>query len=653
MPNQIYATHYEIQEDIAQGAMGMVRKALDLKLNRIVALKIVHPHLCSDETFRKRFLREARAMAQLQHANIVTIYAVEQHEGSQFIVMEYFPGGNLSARISPDTCLPLEEAVAITQQLASALAYAHDRGIIHRDVKPANVLINSHNLIKLTDFGIAAALDESPLTNAGQLIGTLRYMSPEQARDATLDGRSDLYSLGLMFYEMVTGSHPRRNLSNAAILSMLAAEGNAPPLAFPADVPPDVRAIIQELLKFKPTDRIKDARALMRRLEALNLGPMPSPLGEANQPSADATMFDLDAEGKLIPLLKQEQGDARQPDYTRMGITALLGVIFLVSAFGLYKIAPKIQDLFEKPSPPVAPAKLVMQSVPSVQKTEVSPTPPTAGNAGDGQLPVPNVQRKDLANISAPPLAPPKEPLVRRPAVETPAPLPSKGKQELLERPSAPVAPAKPVVQSVPLVQKTEASPTPPNAGYAGDTKLAVAKVQETDLAKTRALPVVPPKQSLAIPPAVEPSAALPSKGKQDTPPPIPSVVVEKPSVPSIPPMATPVETGPAVPPSNQEILQRLERVRTLVEKRDLPALAALTTMSKDQNENIQALFDNYTTITASLGKITTTATTLTTALRIDKLITVDGESVPVEDMLRSIPITVPRNGDQWGPITW
>jgi serine/threonine protein kinase len=263
------AGKYVLQEEIALGEMGVIYKALDRTLNRVVAIKLVHAHLSGNPSFAERFLRETRAMARLQHENIVTIYSVEQDQGTPFIVMEYFPGTNLLHRIQPNTSFPLSEALSITYQIAKALAYAHEHGIIHRDVKPANVLIGSDHRLKLKDFGIAAALDEVPLTMAGQLIGTLLYMSPEQARDATLDGRSDLYSLGLILYEMLTGTHPRRDLSNAAILGILSAEENAPVLAFPPSVPMETQAVVKDLLRYRAVDRIKDARQLLHRLEFL------------------------------------------------------------------------------------------------------------------------------------------------------------------------------------------------------------------------------------------------------------------------------------------------------------------------------------------------------------------------------------------------
>lgn len=321
MSDRIFAGKYEVQQEIAQGAMGIVYKALDQKLNRVVALKVVHPHLTSDASFLQRFLREARAMARLQHSNIVTIYSVEQDQSTQFMVMEYFPGINLHGRMQPNTGLPITQALAITIQIAKALAYAHAHGIIHRDIKPANVLIGSDDRVKLTDFGIAAALDEAPLTTAGQLIGTLLYMSPEQAKDAGLDGRSDLYSLGLMFYEMVTGAHPRRGLSNAAVLGMLVSESASPTLSFSPAISPSVQAIIRDLLHYRPVDRIKDAHQLIDRLESLQTGgrPMPPPAIRGIALADDHTICELD---ETQALRSATPKNFRQPPKDPRGKTA-------------------------------------------------------------------------------------------------------------------------------------------------------------------------------------------------------------------------------------------------------------------------------------------------------------------------------------------
>ena len=437
MPEIIDSDNYEIQEEIAQGSMGKVCKALDRKLNRIVAVKVVHQHLASDESFRKRFLREARAMAQLQHPNIVTIHDVVQHEGPPFIVMEYFPGSTLQTRMEPGTSFPLTDALAITNQLANALAYAHEHGIIHRDIKPANVLIGPDNLVKLTDFGIAAAIDEAPLTTAGQLIGTLRYMSPEQARDATLDGRSDLYSLGLILYEMLTGTHPRRNLSNTAILGILTAEANAPLLAFPPSVPVDIQTIVKDLLRYQPGDRIRDAHELHRRLESLpGIGrKLLPPSHTKTSPSADETICELQTPG-IAPPPKTPPNHPDDPPRKFSILPILIILAIVASGVGLYALSTTIKSLFSA-QPPILPPLSDSKSIP------VPPTPTvTPGKAEPPSTPplaaLPQVQPQQKT-------APPPH----RPGAMS---APIQGKQEPTP---TPVSPARAPTQ-VPLLVKPD-----------------------------------------------------------------------------------------------------------------------------------------------------------------------------------------------------
>jgi serine/threonine-protein kinase len=373
MPELVFAEKYEVQVQIAQGGMGIVYKALDRKLNRVVALKVVHAHLCGDSSFLQRFLREARAMARLQHENIISIFSVEQDHGTQFIVMEYFEGTNLRDKTQPNVIFPLQEAIAITYQIAKALAYAHGHGLIHRDVKPANVLLDSDNRVKLTDFGIAAALDDAPLTSAGQLIGSLPYMSPEQARDTTLDGRSDLYSLGLIMYEMLTGTHPRRNLSNAAILGMLTAEEKIPPLTFPPSVPVEVQAVVKDLLRFRPADRIGDASQLLRRLESLQAleGAVQSSSNKPISVASDETMFEFDK-----PAVPTGKKPASRPEGTRhiLVVLAVLGVVAGGGA-GVYTLFSS-----PRPVPPLQPGPVdTAPPKPASDPIVVAPKPaPTA-----------------------------------------------------------------------------------------------------------------------------------------------------------------------------------------------------------------------------------------------------------------------------------
>ncbi|MGE0642586.1 MAG: serine/threonine-protein kinase [Nitrospira sp.] len=275
MAPQVLAGKYELREEIARGGMGIIYKAFDHKLHDTVVIKVVHAHLSSDSSFAERFLREARAMAKLrQHENIVKIYAVEEEGETQFLVMEYCPGDNLRSLIRKTAPLPVHRVVQIAQQLASALAYAHSEGVIHRDIKPANVLFDKRGKVKLTDFGIAAALDEASITKAQDIIGTPEYMSPEQARGVKLDqltGRSDLYSLGIVMYEMLTGRTPYAESSGTSILGKLAYDRKELTLQFPNHVSAMVRDVVRSLVRRNPDERMPDAETLAGRLrEILN-----------------------------------------------------------------------------------------------------------------------------------------------------------------------------------------------------------------------------------------------------------------------------------------------------------------------------------------------------------------------------------------------
>ncbi len=267
MPDLIFSGKYLVQEEIAKGGMGVIYKALDRTLNRLVAIKVVHEHFSGDASFTERFIREARAMARLHHENIVTIFSVEEDRGAYFIVMEYFPGMDLRARIKARQALQIHESLDIAFQIANALAFAHSQGIVHRDIKPANILVDPRGRVKLTDFGIAAALDEASITSTGQIIGTPEYMSPEQAGGIEVDGRTDLYSLGILLHEMVAGHTPFRNMPKANILSKLLDPHYEIPLSFSAEIPSTVKAIVEDLVRRDPEYRTPRATILAGQLK--------------------------------------------------------------------------------------------------------------------------------------------------------------------------------------------------------------------------------------------------------------------------------------------------------------------------------------------------------------------------------------------------
>jgi len=261
----IFFGKYEVVREIGRGGMGVVYLALDRTLDRHVAIKSLHAHLTGDESFMERFFREARAMARLQHENIIAIFSVESEHNSPVMIMEYFESQSLRYVLREGSST-LGQVVKMAIQIAEALGYAHGQGIVHRDVKPGNVLIAKSGKVKLADFGIAAALDESSLTATGQVIGTPEYMAPEQARGEALDGRSDLYAVGIVLYEMLVGHTPFHGVSKTAILGKLLHDRDGVPLVFPQSIPRAVRSIVQYLVRKDPAQRLPDAATLVSAL---------------------------------------------------------------------------------------------------------------------------------------------------------------------------------------------------------------------------------------------------------------------------------------------------------------------------------------------------------------------------------------------------
>ena len=269
MIGQLLAGRYELQDVAGSGGMSSVYRARDTVLERTVAIKILHDHFSGDPAYVERFRREARALAQLNHPNIVTVIDRGEFEGRQFIVFEHVEGENLKELIAREGQLPVERALALVHQVARGLAFAHDHGVVHRDVKPHNILIDEDGVAKVTDFGIARSVEPSDgLTETGTLLGTSEYIAPEQASGARVDERSDQYSLAAVLYELLTGAPPYSG-ENFMAVAMKHIQQPVPSVrdARP-DVSPRLDAIISRAMAKRPEDRFPSTEAMMAALEA-------------------------------------------------------------------------------------------------------------------------------------------------------------------------------------------------------------------------------------------------------------------------------------------------------------------------------------------------------------------------------------------------
>ncbi|MEX2658558.1 MAG: Stk1 family PASTA domain-containing Ser/Thr kinase [Acidimicrobiales bacterium] len=271
-PQQVYNGRYELHRLIARGGMAEVFLARDALLDRPVALKVLFPEFATDPSFVERFRREAQSAANLSHPNIVSVYDWGEEDGTYFIVMEYVEGRSLAQIIKDEGPLHPDRAADITADTAAALGFAHRNGVVHRDVKPGNILINPSGTVKVADFGIARAVSTSEnLTQTGTVMGTATYFSPEQARGESVDPRSDVYSLGVVLYEMLTGRPPFSGDSPVSVAYKHVQETPETPRARNPDVPTALEAVTLKTIAKNPANRYatgEDLRADLRRFRA-------------------------------------------------------------------------------------------------------------------------------------------------------------------------------------------------------------------------------------------------------------------------------------------------------------------------------------------------------------------------------------------------
>jgi serine/threonine protein kinase len=259
---------FQIESLLGQGGMARVYRGTDRVLGRTVAIKVLASNLGSDPQFVARFRQEAQAAASVSHPNLVSVFDTGSEGDVHFIVMEYVEGRTLDETIKAEGPLDLPRALHIARAICAALSAAHARGIIHRDIKPANILLQPDGLVKVMDFGIAKATDAPPLTNAGLVIGTAAYLSPEQAQGLPVDARSDIYSVGCVLYEMLTGVPPLAGDTLFDIVYKLAVEDPLPPSSLNPSVPEDIDRIVMRALAKRPDGRYQSALDMNMELEA-------------------------------------------------------------------------------------------------------------------------------------------------------------------------------------------------------------------------------------------------------------------------------------------------------------------------------------------------------------------------------------------------
>jgi serine/threonine protein kinase len=296
--------HFHILEKLGEGGMGVVYKAQDTKLDRVVALKFLPEQATSTGEERARFIQEAKSAATLNHPNVCTIHGIEEHEGRQFIEMEYVDGVTLRVKI-PEEGLKLQDAVDYAIQIAEALQEAHSKGIVHRDVKAENVMLNEKNQMKVMDFGLAKLRGSSRLTKTSSTIGTLAYMAPEQIQGEEVDSRSDIFSFGVLLFEMLTGRSPFRGEHEAALVYSIVNEEPQEIQQFRLDVPETIVHLMKRALEKDPDDRYQNMNEIVGELRwAKRQSARVSRKVPVEKPAAEVTG---DIEGATTQPVSQEE----------------------------------------------------------------------------------------------------------------------------------------------------------------------------------------------------------------------------------------------------------------------------------------------------------------------------------------------------------
>jgi serine/threonine-protein kinase len=305
----ISAGRYRVERELGGGAMAKVFLAHDQELDRWVAVKILDEQLAADESFRARFSREARVAAGLSHPNVVTVFDVGETDGRPFIVMEYVEGRTLDDRLREEGPLPPDEVERLGRQVCAGLEHAHEHGLVHRDLKPGNLIERVDGTVKIADFGIARAAEETELTEVGTIIGTAAYLAPEQIDGGAVTPQTDLFAFGLVLYELLAGRRPWQ----VQRLTDLARRRTTEPAALPGGTPPALAELVGRCIEHEPEDRPASTAEVARLLD------------RQEAPDTDAT--------QVLPRTERAR-TRRQPRRSPglLPVAAVAGLVFLLAA---------------------------------------------------------------------------------------------------------------------------------------------------------------------------------------------------------------------------------------------------------------------------------------------------------------------------------
>lgn len=426
MIGKILGNRYEIISQLGGGGMALVYKGRDTLLNRQVTVKLLRPEFTCDEEFVARFRREAQAVAKLSHPNIVSVYDVGQEGDIHYIVMEYVEGKNLKELIREEGILPVNRAVDIARQICEGLDHAHDSGIVHRDIKPHNILVTSGGKVKVTDFGIARAVTSVTVTQAGTIVGSVHYFSPEQAKGENTGARSDIYSVGIVLYEMVTGQVPFQGDSPIGVALKHIQEQSPAPSTLNRNISPELEKVILRAMEKDITMRYQTAGDMARDLRTVLLGQISEETRYLNEDEFATRVLTAP---RIIRKDKFDENADELPNRRRKKVRPMAKLILAVLIIGILAGAatginsflnvpevtvPNMKEMtldtaistlmglglkskIERQNHPTAPKDTVISQDPEPdQKVKTGYTVTLTASNGPEYVQVPDVRQKDL-----------------------------------------------------------------------------------------------------------------------------------------------------------------------------------------------------------------------------------------------------------------